>query len=106
MNIASRTPEGVSNQCPVCQSNVRIEPSLPFGDAPCPNCGTLLWFVHVESELRLFDPMESKVVQRITEELGVSRHAVPDGNWQDLEIDTLAVVELIMEMEEPDDPPQ
>jgi hypothetical protein len=26
---------------------VQIEPSRPYGDAPCPNCGTLLLFVQV-----------------------------------------------------------
>src|SRR5262249_52487779 len=40
----SRTPEGIPNRCPVCGSAVRIEPSSPSGDAPCPTCGHLLWF--------------------------------------------------------------
>lgn len=44
MVISSRTPEGRPNQCPVCGSDVRIEPSDPAGDAPCPRCGHLLWF--------------------------------------------------------------
>jgi anti-anti-sigma factor len=28
----------------VCDSAIKIEPSDPAGDAPCPNCGHLLWF--------------------------------------------------------------
>jgi len=44
MKPSSRTPEGESNQCPICGKEVRIEPSRPPGDAPCPNCGHLLWF--------------------------------------------------------------
>jgi anti-anti-sigma factor len=44
MNVASRTPEGMPNLCPVCGSAVRIEPSDPADDAPCPQCGHLLWF--------------------------------------------------------------
>ena len=44
MVISSRTPEGRPNQCPVCGSANKIEPSDPTGDAPCPNCGHLLWF--------------------------------------------------------------
>jgi len=44
MNISSRTPEGVPNRCPICGQSIRIEPSIPSGDAPCPNCGSLLWF--------------------------------------------------------------
>jgi hypothetical protein len=44
MEPASRTPEGESNRCPICGNEVRIEPSRPPGDAPCPCCGHLLWF--------------------------------------------------------------
>ena len=45
MVIASRTPGGRPNQCPACGSTITIEPSDPAGDAPCPNCGHLLWFI-------------------------------------------------------------
>ena len=44
MMISSRTPEGSPNRCPVCGHYLRIEPSIPPGDAPCPHCGSLLWF--------------------------------------------------------------
>ena len=44
MVISSRTPEGRPDRCPVCGSAIEIEPSDPAGDAPCPNCGHLLWF--------------------------------------------------------------
>jgi len=44
MSPASRTPEGELNQCPICGHEVRLEPSRPPGDAPCPYCGHLLWF--------------------------------------------------------------
>jgi hypothetical protein len=44
MLISSRTPEGTPNLCPVCGTHLKIEPSLPPGDAPCPACGHLLWF--------------------------------------------------------------
>jgi anti-anti-sigma factor len=49
MVISSRTPEGRPNRCPVCGSDIVIEPSNPAGDAPCPACGHLLWFTFVES---------------------------------------------------------
>src|SRR5262245_42832469 len=45
MNPSSRTPEGEENQCPICGHDVRVEPTRPPGDAPCPHCGHLLWFV-------------------------------------------------------------
>jgi hypothetical protein len=44
VNISSRTPEGEPNRCPVCGNVLAIEPSRPPGDAPCPYCGTFLWF--------------------------------------------------------------
>src|SRR5688572_18059892 len=42
--IASRTPEGEANRCPVCGAAFYLEPSRPPGDAPCPQCGCLVWF--------------------------------------------------------------
>ncbi len=46
MVISSRTPEGNDNHCPVCGKDTRTEPStLPTRDAPCPHCGSLLWFI-------------------------------------------------------------
>lgn len=44
MTISSRTPEGQPHRCPVCDHALRLEPSHPPGDAPCPSCGVLLWF--------------------------------------------------------------
>jgi hypothetical protein len=44
MNISSRTPEGDPHRCPICGNDLRLEPSQPSGDAPCPSCGSLLWF--------------------------------------------------------------
>ena len=44
MQPASRTPEGEPNRCSICGVEIVISPSRPPGDAPCPQCGTLLWF--------------------------------------------------------------
>jgi len=44
MVISSRTPEGEPNHCPICHHDVIVDPSLPFGDGPCPHCGCLLTF--------------------------------------------------------------
>jgi anti-anti-sigma factor len=44
VTISSRTPEGQPNHCTVCGFDLRILPSDPAGDAPCPKCGHLLWF--------------------------------------------------------------
>ena len=44
MTISSRTPEGQPNCCPVCGRRLRLSPTWPSADAPCPHCGSLLWF--------------------------------------------------------------
>jgi signal recognition particle GTPase len=44
MTISSRTPEGQPNRCPVCRRRLRLSPSWPSADAPCPHCGSLVWF--------------------------------------------------------------
>ena len=42
--ISSRTPEGILGDCPNCGAAICVEPSWPAGDAPCPDCGSLVWF--------------------------------------------------------------
>src|SRR5262249_32761549 len=44
MTISSRTPEGLPQRCPLCGADIRLEPSEPIGDAPCPHCGCLVLF--------------------------------------------------------------
>jgi nitrogen PTS system EIIA component len=44
MDISTRTPDGLPNRCPICGKDVVINPSFPPGDAPCPHCGSLLWY--------------------------------------------------------------
>lgn len=34
----------------MCDAEVRIDPSLPAGDAPCPRCGCLIWFEPTEEK--------------------------------------------------------
>lgn len=95
--MSSRTPEGEPNVCPVCGAIVTIEPSTAFGDAPCPGCGTLLWFASTEHGLRLFDAeLVEQVRQAITAAFG------PDSWISD--VDSLDMVELVMELEEEIDP--
>jgi hypothetical protein len=47
--ISSRTPEGSSGRCAICGAGVCIDPSFPPGDAPCPSCGSLIWFSPVSA---------------------------------------------------------
>ena len=98
--ISSRTPEGEPARCPLCASDVRIEPSQPWGDAVCPTCGTLLWFFGAPDETRLVT--RERVKEILADQLGVSPQQI---EWpRDIRlidgIDSLDLVELIMELEE------
>lgn len=63
MTNSSRTPEGDDAYCPICDTNFVLEPSLFFGDAPCPNCGQLAWFI------RLGDRVHTETCGTYTERL-------------------------------------
>lgn len=59
MDISTRTPEGLPSRCPICGKDVIINPSVPPGDAPCPHCGSLLWFTLGHSPI--LDPLIAQV---------------------------------------------
>jgi acyl carrier protein len=105
--ISSRTPEGSPNLCPVCGAIVRIEPTLPTGDAPCPQCGTLLWFTVFDGELQLFDAVDASNVRHrlqdvIAKQLGVAADRISASTRfaEELGADSLDTVELVMLFEE------
>lgn len=108
MTISSRTPEGLPNRCPICRKNVMIEVSLLFGDATCPNCGSLLWYLRTASSPRFYpydqaEGIRNRVAEFIAEQLGVERSKVT-GDLSivksELGADSLDAVELVMELEE------
>src|SRR5262245_24691474 len=77
-NNSSRTPEGEPNHCPVCGQEVRLEPSYPTSDAPCPNCGTLLWFKRTGSgilflEARKLQPIFDRVCTLLADYLHMKK---------------------------------
>jgi acyl carrier protein len=108
MIISSRTPEGQPADCPVCRKPLVIEPSLFFGDATCPHCGSLLWMLRLPGERIVFEQHSSRTVRDrvldvLAEQLGVDRDqldhertlvdAVTAGG------DSLDMIELVMELE-------
>jgi acyl carrier protein len=105
--ISTRTPEGQPGRCPVCQNDVTVEPSLLFGDATCPNCGTLLWILKRSSDTWMFEresiqPIRDQMIDRIAEQLGVERDRVT-GDLRvlsELGANSLDLVEFVMEWEE------
>jgi acyl carrier protein len=83
-----------------------------FGDATCPKCGSLLWFLNVESTTRVYDRSASRcvrdrVITIVAKQLGVAPDKIA-GNVSlvnDLGADSLDTVELVMELEEEFDRP-
>lgn len=106
MTISSRTPEGAPNRCPVCHADVQIVPSQSIGDAPCPNCGSLLWFASFSDEgIWFYDPETvAPVLQRVeeivSETLGVSRDDSNASMSIPIGTDSLDLVDLAMALEE------
>jgi acyl carrier protein len=100
MTIASRTPEGSPIDCPVCGQAVCVELSPPLGDAPCPACGTLLWFVVTDQQTRLIDPTSDLVSQLLVDRFGITLDMLRTRRMKDLPIDSLDLVELVMELED------
>ena len=68
---------------------------LPFGAAECGGCGRSLWFVSVEGERMFFAYAEAKFVRRLFD-------AIPDQQLlpRELGMDSMDVVEVVMEFEE------
>lgn len=102
--ISSRTPEGSPGKCPVCGQEVRLEVSEPFGDAPCPHCGTLLRFVTLANEVRVFDDaaLRRRLRKMLVDQFGVAEEKVGDEfeALRHLDMDSLDIIELIMLVEE------
>jgi len=92
VTVSSRTPEGLPSECPLCGATANIEFSAPAQDAPCPNCGHLLW---ASAQL------VQSVTQRYADSFGTAPGAInADTRFSDLGADSLDTVEMIMELEE------
>ena len=105
--ISSRTPGGEPNHCPTCGADVCIDPSRPLGDAPCPNCGTLLWFVRLPDAAWLVDPdaaptARDRLIRILAGQLGISYEelSADSSPLSRFDGDSLNVVELVMEFED------
>jgi acyl carrier protein len=79
-----------------------------FGDATCPHCGQLLWFLRISSGVRLYaysqaDEVRDRVIKKLADQLGVDESKVTgDLSYlkEELGADSLDTVELVMELEE------
>ena len=107
---SSRTPEGLPGRCPFCQREVNLESSLPFGDAPCPHCGSLIRFINLDGDLQVLDQAAEQSLRRklrryLAEQLGVDEGKLGDefAALEQLKLDSIDTIELVMNLEEQDD---
>lgn len=92
MTISSRTPEGLPGNCPLCGASTNIEYSRPGEDAPCPNCGCLLWLSGqlLHTVIKVYEDALGTTPGRITANTRLA----------DLAPDSLDAVEILMALEE------
>ncbi|MEM6674373.1 MAG: phosphopantetheine-binding protein [Planctomycetota bacterium] len=90
-----------------CSAVVEVEPTLLFGDAVCPRCGSLIWFAKDESGARRLDlPRADEIVVRVRELIaaraGVEVIRVTGDVEQlgELGLDSLDYVEVVMAVED------
>ena len=92
MVVSSRTPEGMPSNCPRCGAKNNVEFSEPCDDAPCPNCGHLLW---ASAQL------VQSLTKRFEDVLNTSPGAITaNTRFTVFGSDSLDLVELVMELEE------
>ncbi len=70
MTVSSRTPEGELGHCPICDWEIVVEPSSLLGDATCPNCGRLIWFVRLAGGVLAFSSRDDRQLLRFADYLG------------------------------------
>ena len=92
MTVSSRTPEGFPSRCPLCGATTDLEFSDVARDAPCPNCGHLLW-----KSAQLLEKLQRVLSETLSlpdQEIG------PQTSLDDLRGDSIDVVELVMRFED------
>lgn len=82
-----------------------MEPSLLFGDAPCPACGSLLWFVRLGDKNVLVKPTDEakrKGIRYVLCEItGLTESELEDPEAVgSLELDSMDLVEMVMRLED------
>lgn len=89
--ISSRTPEGDFSRCILCGHQTHLEFSSPADDAPCPNCGHLLW-----RSREVFQTLQGHLANSLQIDASQITPNFPIRSQSD----SLDTVELVMQLEE------
>ena len=98
MVIASRGMEGGRPLCPFCKAPLRVKPFGLAGAVACPECRCRLWFFRLGNELRFYDPGSVRDPKR--EQIEEMLTWIQESPWNTTGMDSLDIVEFIMELEE------
>ncbi|HEV2972805.1 MAG TPA: hypothetical protein VGY55_22750 [Pirellulales bacterium] len=86
---------------------MQIEPSSPFGDGPCPNCGTLLLFVQVGRHALFVTGEEAEAIRERIRTFSQDDEEIREETIRQLQsilarhdANSLDLVELVMEIED------
>ena len=101
MTISSRPPEGEPGECPVCGHQFRLEPATPISDVTCPFCNSLILLFQYDNATTAVH-LDRTVIEMICEYLSIPKEEVKDAVslLEQLEMDSLDLVSLVMEMED------
>lgn len=92
--IASRVPDGFPSECPLCGAKTQLAIAVPNEDATCHKCGCLIEF-STNTMLRIQDFLSRKAQLQGTVSPNDPILPLPGS-----QIDSLQVVQLVMEFEE------
>ena len=84
-----------SPACPYCEKDVALELPLPFGLAPCGNCGQRVWFLTVHSERSFFQFEAARFVAQLFERLEAEQ-PLP----KQLGLDAFDIMEMIIDFQD------
>jgi acyl carrier protein len=105
MVFPSQAANGGRLLCPICQAPVPVKRERILSMTFCTNCGRYLWCFQIGGEARLYDPDAIPAPKRAKIDALVTRFQ--DGQFdlavvgpQDSCLDSLDIVEFVMEMEE------
>ena len=107
MNSPSQETEFTTNCCPSCKTDIRVEPSILFGEMACPKCSKRLWYLVAADSARLFDfesstDLQKRAITFIAQRMEVDADelSADPSILNNLETDSLEALELLMDLEE------
>jgi hypothetical protein len=96
--------QAVPGRCPGCEAVLCLEPTKATGEVPCPYCGRALWFLrfyHRRPEMHYYvaEDVSPRKRAAILKACGRWVTLEDPGGWARMHLDSLGLVEFILELE-------